>query len=328
MKNLSKMAMLLAIAGLAAVLFSCTSCSNKGSESLSPAVGGTTVSNITQTGATVTITILADGGAPITGQGATINNVKRYPSDAFGSKNFTVTITDLSPNTEYSVRGYASNSVGAGYGDEVKFTTADIPTVKDYDGNLYHLIIIGTQKWIKPNFHGTHYLNGDPISNVTDNVTWSKLTTGAYRYYNDDSKNADVYGILYNFYVGADPRGLIQGFHTPTDEDGYIQLISFLGGYQSASWATMEQGTSHWTTTFSNINNSSGLTILPAGGFFPDNIGNWTFSNKGESAYFWTKVLFGGRGIGADISAPYFNFGSDDVCNQADGLSLRLVSSN
>ena len=317
---------MLAITSLAAV--ACTSCSNKDDEAVAPALGNVTISNITKTGATISVPILADGGALISAQGISINDVKKYTSDAFGLKSFTVTITDLTPNTEYRVRGYATNSVGQGYSDEVKFTTSDLPTVKDFDGNVYHLITIGTQKWIRPNFHGTHYLNGDPISNVTDNVAWSKLTAGAYRYYNDDPKNAEIYGILYNFYVGADPRGLIQGFHTPTDEDGYIQLISFLGGYQPASSATMEAGTSHWTTTFPDINNSSGLTILPAGGFFPDNTGNWTFSNKGESAYFWTNVLFGGRGIAADISAPWYNFGSDSVCNPADGLSLRLVISN
>ena len=43
-------------------------------------------------------------------------------------------------------------------------------SVSDIDGNSYGTIEIGTQVWMAENLKVTHYRNGDPIPNVTDNV--------------------------------------------------------------------------------------------------------------------------------------------------------------
>jgi uncharacterized protein (TIGR02145 family) len=323
MENLLKMATLLAIAGLAAMFNGCNG--SKSNESLTPVISSVKVSNITFTGATFTVTILGDGGSPITGQGITINNVKRYSSEAFGTKTITVSVTDLKSGTDYTVRGYAQNKVGDGYGDEVKFTTL-AETTSDYDGNVYQVLTIGTQKWTKPNFHGTHYANGDPITYTTDNVAYGKLTTGAYRWYNDDPKNGQTYGALYNFYTGTDPRGLIKGFHTPTVLE-YKTLVDFLGGYQLAGYAMLEPGTTHWTKTLPNIDNSSGFTVLPAGEFgFDDPSGKWISADMGTSTYFWTTVTVSGFGNTASANSLNLEFGYGIECTKDCGLSLRLVA--
>ena len=46
-------------------------------------------------------------------------------------------------------------------------------TLTDYDGNVYHVITIGTQKWLKENLKVRHYNNGDFIPNVMNNSLWS-----------------------------------------------------------------------------------------------------------------------------------------------------------
>lgn len=61
----------------------------------------------------------------------------------------------------------------------------DVPVV-DYDGNKYDVVEIGTQLWLVQNLRVTHYNDGESIPNVTDDTTWSNLTTGACCAYNND----------------------------------------------------------------------------------------------------------------------------------------------
>jgi hypothetical protein len=88
------------------------------------------VSGITQTAAECGGNITSDGGNAITARGVcwstgnnpTISNNKT--SDGTGSGIFISSLTNLTPNTSYYVRAYATNSSGTGYGSAVSFTTS------------------------------------------------------------------------------------------------------------------------------------------------------------------------------------------------------------
>jgi len=72
--------------------------------------------------------------------------------------------------------------------------------INDVDGNTYKTILIGTQTWMAENLKTTKYNDGTAISNVTNNTTWTGLTTGAYCWYNNDAAtNKATYGALYNW---------------------------------------------------------------------------------------------------------------------------------
>lgn len=61
-----------------------------------------------------------------------------------------------------------------------------------YQGNdlkLYRTVKIGTQVWLADNLAETKFRNGDPIPEVTDNVAWAALVTGALCAYNNDWSN-------------------------------------------------------------------------------------------------------------------------------------------
>jgi len=75
-----------------------------------------------------------------------------------------------------SIRLLKDDSVNPGY-----FT--------DYDNNVYGTVTIGTQVWASQSLKVTHYNDGTPIPNVTDNATWAALTTGAMCAYNNDENN-------------------------------------------------------------------------------------------------------------------------------------------
>ena len=66
--------------------------------------------------------------------------------------------------------------------------------VQDYDGNWYEVVKIGNLAWTAQNLRTTHYADGTPIPNVTDQTEWNNLTTGAYCWYDN---NPEIAGIIY-----------------------------------------------------------------------------------------------------------------------------------
>ncbi len=92
------------------------------------------VTNIQQTTATGGGNVTSSGGATVTARGVcwstssnpTINN--SHTTDGTGTGNFTSSITGLTAGTLYHVRAYATNSAGTAYGDDVPFTTQQVPT--------------------------------------------------------------------------------------------------------------------------------------------------------------------------------------------------------
>ena len=95
-----------------------------------PTVTTAAVTGITFTTANSGGNVTADGGAPVTSRGVcwstalnpTIADPKTTNGAGLGI--FTSTLTGLAANTTYHVRAYAINAIGAGYGNDVLFTTA------------------------------------------------------------------------------------------------------------------------------------------------------------------------------------------------------------
>jgi len=102
-----------------------------------PTVTTTAVSNIAPTTAMSGGNVTADGGADITARGicwSTSQNPTisgNHTTDGTGTGSFNSTMTDLTPNTTYYVRAYATNSEGTAYGEVVSFTTLQQNLVGD-----------------------------------------------------------------------------------------------------------------------------------------------------------------------------------------------------
>ena len=89
----------------------------------------TTSTDIAATTATFGGEVTSEGSAAVTARGVcwstsprpTITNL--HTTDSVGTGSFISILTDLTPNTTYYARAYATNEVGTAYSDEVIFTT-------------------------------------------------------------------------------------------------------------------------------------------------------------------------------------------------------------
>jgi uncharacterized protein (TIGR02145 family) len=203
--------------------------------------------------------------------------------------------------------------------DEVKQNDDTIMT--DIDGNIYHTVKIGTQVWMVENLKTAKYRNGEAISNVTNNVSWAALTTGAYCDYNNTPSYSITYGKLYNWYAVNDNRDIApSGWHVPTDAE-WTTLTTYLSGIDVSGARLKETGTTHWTSPNYGATNSSGFSALPGGYRYSNGefdyvsiYGEWWSSSENTISYAFFR---------------YLSFADEKVAistnNKLCGLSIRCV---
>ena len=169
-------------------------------------------------------------------------------------------------------------------------------TVTDIDGNVYNVVCIGNQCWMKENLRTTRYKNGTVIPTPSGNA-WFNTSTGACCDPQSNPVNSSVYGKLYNWYAVANPAGLCpSGWHEPENWEWNV-LIKFIDPIADtnnsvnslvAGWALKETGLSHWSAPNNNATNSSGFTALGAGyrdidgSDYPPTYNAWWWSSTGD----------------------------------------------
>jgi len=304
------------------------------------------ITNVTNSGATCGGNITSEGTGTVINRGVcwsitnsnpTITNNKTF--DGSGTGSFISSVTGLNGGTKYYIRAYATNSSGTGYGNIITFTTNDIPkTVTDIDSNIYNVVTIGTQIWMKENLKVSRYRNGDPILTGLSDSNWSTTTSGAYTIYNNDNLNNVTYGKIYNWYSVSDNRQLCPtGWHVPSDyecnqlaafadPDGMTTDLTGIWISNSAGAKLKEAGTLHWLPPNSDATNQTGFTALPSGLVGGDGQFYWI----GTFTDFWTSTEYTN-----DTTLVWFielNCYNPGIWhyhrNKVNGISVRCILDN
>ena len=186
----------------------------------------------------------------------------------------------------------------------------------EMDGYTYSVVEIGDQCWFSENLRSTVYADGSSIPEVTDDATWSGLSSGARCDYDNEAGYVAIYGRLYNWYAVDDSRGLCpSGWHVPTDGEwtdleDYITSQGFSGTEGTALkstfiWASGGNGTDDF-----------GFSALPGGyrSLLNGNFGNagsggnwWSSSPRGSSAWY-RGMGFNNPDIDRYSASPRYGF--------------------
>ena len=255
----------------------------------------------------------------------------------FDTANVIAFVTGLTEGTTYHYRIKAVNSLGTTFGNDVAFTTLDMPapdvvmnpiltygSVSDTDGNTYKTIQIGTQTWMAENLRTIKFNDGTPLVKMplVDN-SFSSLP--GYSWYNDDPATyKTAYGALYNWQtidarLNGSKNVCPAGWHVP-DDAAWDTLTAYLGGLTIAGGMLKETGTSHWNSPNTNATNVSGFTALP-GGYC---MGSGTyFTRIGEMGYWRSSTSYD---YGNSIWSMYKNNGDlNRVGYDVTMVSVRCV---
>jgi len=259
-----------------------------------PAVTTGDITNITATTATCSGNVTSDGGTEVTARGICWSTAENpgadgsKTSDGTGTGPFSGDLTNLTPNTTYYIRAYATNSEGTAYGEQKSFVTKkdEAPdTFKDNrDEKVYKTVTLGKQVWMAENL--AYLPSVSPPTEGESDVAFYYV----YGYYGTDvaaakeTENYKIYGVLYNW--PAAMSACPDGWHLPSNQE-WLELINFAGGIQNAGGYLKEAGTEHWREPNEKASNYTGFTGLPGGsrGLDGDFInmfdyGNWWMSTQ------------------------------------------------
>lgn len=198
------------------------------------------------------------------------------------------------------------------------------PMVSDIDGNAYAAVQIGEQLWMAEDLKTARFSDGSPIPLVENYDEWAQLSLPAYSWYNNDTANANDFGLLYNWFAVESGKLCPEGWHVPSDEE-WIALESAVGGAQIAGGALKEQGTALWKTPNTEASNEAGFSARP-GGYRSY---NGTFNLIRTSGYWWSTSLK--SWYGSEPKAMYRYMRYDDpslarhIAEKTNGFNVRCV---
>ena len=194
------------------------------------------------------------------------------------------------------------------------------------DGKVYKTVKIGNQVWMAENLNVSKFRNGDLIPEAKNEEDWKAAGENkqpAWCYYDNDMRNGEKYGKLYNWYAVNDSRGLAPKDWQISSSKDWEKLASGLGGIEDNNYKfesdpnislTMiaggkmkSSGTRHWKSPNRNATNESGFSALPGGFRSLTGVlylsfnsiyvfGSWWTSSENDSNSAWYRNLSYGTG--------------------------------
>ena len=261
------------------------------------------INNISEFSATAGGNITADGGSPISQRGvcwSTNQNptiADNSTTNGSGVGVFSSSLTNLTPNTTYYVRAYASNGNGIAYGNQVNFTTTtSLPTlVTSNTSNIgFNSATSGgnitadggspiTQRGVcwstnqNPTIADNSTTNGSGVGVFSSSLTNLTPNTTYYVRAYASNGNGIAYGNQVSFITNSPPIYLVDSLNCD-NLNGISSIYYGLNG-TSASWAVSGGGYSGLCWRAPDPNNTGNLSQVLGFDHFVSM--NQTFVNQG-----------------------------------------------
>jgi uncharacterized protein (TIGR02145 family) len=215
--------------------------------------------------------------------------------------------------------------------------------VSDIDGNSYKTVKIGDQWWMAENLKTTRYNDGTEIPHVTDNIEWENEwwlfipgKTDMYCDYDNNPSNSDIYGRLYNWFVGAatNPKNVCPtGWHVPSDLEWYTLVLYFDpsatltdSDFSEAGGNLKEPGTEHWLSPNWGAVYKTGFNALPGG---VRNFSDGSYELLNYRGCWWTATATESDDLGWDLCMMYeTRYIYHNHHTKSYGFSIRCLKDN
>ena len=287
------------------------------------------VTDITTTAATVGGEIVSDGGSAITECGVCYKTGNEdWTCVALTATNnaFSTALEGLAPNTTYTVRAYATNEGGTGYGEEVSFTT-----LNDGGGDTHEYVDLGLPSGLlwatcnvgaeTPEGYGYYFAWGETTPKTTYNWSTYLHCIGSYNNMTKYCQNPG-YG-----YLGFEDDLTVL---LPEDDAATANWGSGWRMPTKEEWEELYNNTTVTWTTQNGVNgslftasNSNSLFLPAAGHHRPSGL-----DYVGRYGIYWSSSLY----TSYPYYAWYFDHRSGD-CHmsgyyRSNGQSVRAVREN
>jgi hypothetical protein len=232
-----------------------------------PTVTTSNVTDITSTSAICGGVVANSGGADVTARGVCWSTTENptisdaHTSDGTGTGTFTSSLTNLTPQTTYYIRAYATNEVGTAYGEQKIFTagsdiTSPTVTTNDVSSVTSNSAVCGgnvtsagngtvTERGVcwsiseNPTINDSHTNDGTGTGSYTSNIT--NLTENTTYYVRAFATNeiGTAYGEQKTFTTEQDspnvPTGAINGLFTINENGDQVWFSQGNLQYQAST---------------------------------------------------------------------------------------------
>lgn len=237
---------------------------------IAPTVTTSNVTDITSTSAICGGVVANSGGADVTARGVCWSTTENptisdaHTSDGTGTGTFTSSLTNLTPQTTYYIRAYATNEVGTAYGEQKIFTagsdiTSPTVTTNDVSSVTSNYAVCGgnvtsagngtvTERGVcwsiseNPTINDSHTNDGTGTGSYTSNITNLIENTTYYVRAYATNETGTAYGEQKTFTTIQDspsvPTGAINGLFTINENGDQVWFSQGNLQYQAStdSW--------------------------------------------------------------------------------------------
>lgn len=103
----------------------------------------------------------------------------------------------------------------------------------------YKFVNINGTTWLAENLQAKTFNNGESIYFAKTDKEWKEAAVSnkpAWRFYNYDPKNGEIFGYEYNWYAVVDSRGIAPDGYIIPDKTDYENLVNHFGGWNVAAF--------------------------------------------------------------------------------------------